>query len=119
MPTFCYNDKKTGELIHEVFPSSRIPEKITRGGVTYHRCRQAEWAGQGGARPSCWPMKSNALAVHPDQRKEYSKFAVKHGVPTYFDERGKPEFSDRNHRKKYCELVGAVDYEGGYGDSTG
>lgn len=119
MPAYCYNHEETKKLITEVFPSDNIPEEIERDGVIFKRCRPAEWAGQGGMQPSTWPMISRALAVHSSQREEYTNFAAKHGVPTDFDKGGHPVFRDREHRKNYAKLVGAVDYEGGYGDHTG
>lgn len=65
---------------------------------------------------STWPMISRALAVHPSQRRQYAKFAEEHDVPTEFDEMGHPVFRSKGHRKKYAELVGATDFDGGFGD---
>jgi len=94
------------------------PEFIRLPGsrVKCARCLPAEVAAQGGLHPSTWPMKSIALAVHPRQRMQYMEFAEKNGVPTHFDEKGHPVFNSKQHRKRYAELVGAFDLDGGYGD---
>jgi len=117
--TYCYVHPKTNEIIERVCGLGKQPKTITApDGAKCKRCTPAEYAGQGGLRPSTWPMKSSALAVHPTQRQQYMKFASEHGVPTHFDERGKPEFTGKLHKKKYAELVGATDFDGGYGDAN-
>jgi len=119
MPTYCYLNPKTAEIIEEVFPMDSIPEYyVLDDGTVCERCLPAEIAGQGGMRPTCWPMKSHALAVHPSQRDEFAKFDAEHGVPTEYDRMGKPIYRSQKHRKAHCELHGAVDYDGGYGDAT-
>jgi len=115
MPTYCYKDSKN--KIHDrVFPMGAAPEYVLINGGTAVRCRPAEYASQGGQHASTWPMTSQALAVHPSQRHEYMDFASKSGVPTHFDPRGRPVFRSRGHRRRYAELVGATDFDGGYGD---
>ena len=116
MPNYCYKEPKTDRIITRFFPSDSIPEYIKLDGVKCERCREAEWAGQGGMQASTWPMKSDAMAVHASQREQFMEFAAEYGVPTYFDERGRPEFRSKGHRKAYCELVGATDLDGGTGD---
>jgi hypothetical protein len=117
MPIFLYVHPETNKIIEEVFPCRKAPDSITLpDGTVCERCLAAEIASQGGANPACWPMYSQALAVHPSQRKEFEEFADKHGVTTEFDARGRPKFESKSHRKRYCELVGATDFDGGYGD---
>jgi hypothetical protein len=117
MATFCYLNPKTKEIIDEDFPCGEAPESIKlKDGTVAERCMAAEFSGQGGTEASCWPMTSQALAVHPSQKAEYEKFAGEHGVPTTFDKRGRPVFNSRGHRKQYAELVGASDFDGGYND---
>jgi len=117
MATFCYVHPKTTEVIDMDFPCGEAPEFIKlEDGTKAERSMAAEFAGQSGQSPSCWPMKSVALAVHPTQREEYENFAGSHGIPTKFDKMGRPVFQSRNHRKQYAELVGASDFDGGYGD---
>ena len=63
-----------------------------------------------------WPMLSDAMAVHPDQIQETREHAARHGVPTDFVPDGRPILLSRNHRKRYGELIGQYDRNGGYGD---
>lgn len=65
---------------------------------------------------TCWPMVSEALAVHPKQRQAAVEHAKRHGVPTDFDHLNRPIFRDRGHRKQYLRIRGAHDNSGGYGD---
>ena len=117
MARFLYEHPKTKRLFDMDFPCGEAPAAVTLDdGTVCERNLGAEIVGRGRATPACWPLKSNALAVHPTQRVEYMEFATKHGVPTDFDERGRPSFGSREHRKRYCELVGATDFDGGYGD---
>ena len=116
MITYCYRHPDTHEIIESSFNMGYAPDKIEIKGVVYERCLAAEIRGQGGMGTSTWPMKSKALAVHPSQRKEYTEFAKKNGVPTEFDKTGHPVFRTKQHRKRYAELVGATDFDGGYGD---
>jgi len=51
--------------------------------------------------PGTWPMKSDAAGVHPDQIKEATDHANKHGVPTSFTPDGRAIFTGREHRRKY------------------
>jgi len=116
MPTYCFVHPKTKRIIEHVCMISERPEFIMMQGVKCERCLAAELASQGGQQPSTWPMKSNALAVHPSQRNEYMQFAERNGVSTEFDKRGRPVFRTAKHRKQYAELVGATDFDGGYSD---
>jgi len=116
MATFCYRNPENDRIYERNFPCGEAPETVEVDGVVCERSIAAEAAGQGGLQTSTWPMRSNALAVHPTQREEYSRFSVKHGVPTEFDVMGRPVFRTKKHRREYCDLVGATDFDGGYGD---
>ena len=116
MPVHCYKNPTTTEIKNVFFGLGEAPEEHEIDGVVHTRCRAAEWHSQSGPAPSCWPMASNALAVHKTQRKEYSEFSIRNGVPTEFNERGQPVFTDRKHRSRYLNLVGATDFDAGYGD---
>ena len=65
---------------------------------------------------TCWPQKSEALAVHPKRINEAIDSAKKKGVPTRFDRAGRPVFESRQHRKRYLKAYGYHDNQGGYGD---
>lgn len=64
----------------------------------------------------CWPMASEAVAVHPKQVEEAHRVAREKGVPTEYDKVGRPVFTDRGHRKAYLKAFGVKDNQGGYGD---
>jgi hypothetical protein len=70
----------------------------------------------GGHLPGCWPLPSEAAAVHPAQAREAADHAKKLGVPTEFNGLGQPVFTDRAHRKRFLKAHGMVDRSGGYGD---
>lgn len=69
------------------------------------------------AAPSCWPMTSEALAVHPDQVAEANARNKRHGVnATYEPGTGMCLIPDRGERKRLLKLEGFKDRSGGYGD---
>lgn len=70
----------------------------------------------GGHAPSGWPMVSRAAAVHPNEIPAAMEHDQKAGVPTSYDRRGRPIFTDRGHRKRYLRSWGMHDQEGTYGD---
>ena len=69
------------------------------------------------ASPGIWPLKSEALAVHPSQIAEARESALKRGVPTDFTPSGRVIFRDRAHRRAYMKAYGYHDKDGGYGDA--
>jgi len=104
---------------YEIREYDDIKDGITlEDGTFCPRDLEYEWDHQRTQCPSTYPMISRALAVHPSQRKEYTEFARKNGVPTYFDKMGHPVFESRKHRKDYANLVGAKDFDGGFSDPT-
>src|SRR5262245_41681570 len=58
---------------------------------------------------SCWPMVSEALAVHPEQVAEANARNKKHGIAARYDEGGFCHIPDRSDRKKLLKLEGLVD----------
>lgn len=75
--------------------------------------------GTPGASLGCWtrPLESDALAVHPDQIAEAREDAARAGIPTDFTPDGRPMFTSRGHRARYCKHYGFFDRDGGYSDS--
>lgn len=63
-------------------------------------------------------LVSEAASVHPAQIKEARALLARHGVQTDFDQKGRPTFRSRSHRKAHCEALGFIDKSGGYGDAT-
>lgn len=66
--------------------------------------------------PSCWPMRSEALACHPDQVQEMNERNAKHGIGTRYEADGTAVIPDRGDRKRLLRLEGYHDKGGGYGD---
>ena len=66
--------------------------------------------------PGCWPMVSEACAVHTSQIAEATEIARKKGVPTEYDKIGRPILTDRGHRRAYNKAFGLRDNNGGFGD---
>lgn len=65
---------------------------------------------------SCWPMKSEAMACHPDQIPAIMERDRKAGVPTQRDRAGRPILTSRAHRRALMRVEGYHDNNGGYGD---
>jgi hypothetical protein len=69
-----------------------------------------------GHRPGCWPILSDALAVHPVDIEEAREDSRIKGVPTDFLPDGRAILESRQHRKQYLKAYGFHDRQGGYGD---
>lgn len=71
-----------------------------------------------GSQFSCatWPIKSEALGVHPDQISEAREQSIALGVPTEFTKDGRPILTGPKHRKRYAEALGFWDKNGGFSD---
>lgn len=62
------------------------------------------------------PLRSDALAVHPDQIPDAIARNKKHGLTGMrYDRRGRPVFTDRGQRKKLMKIEGAHDRNSYYG----
>ena len=69
-----------------------------------------------GGTKTCWPMRSEALACHPNQIPAIMERDRKHGVPTRRDKVGRPILTSRGHRRALMRLEKMHDKHGGYGD---
>lgn len=58
---------------------------------------------------SGWPMRSEALAVHPKQVAEANARNRRHGVNVTYDAEGFAIIPDRNERRKLLRLEGMHD----------
>ncbi len=65
---------------------------------------------------TCWPMKSDALAVHPKQIKAVRERNKKHGLHIEYARDGRPILQDRGQRRDLMKIEGVHDRNGGYGD---
>lgn len=72
--------------------------------------QRVQVAGVGGE--SGWPMKSDALGVHPNQRQHAYDESVRLGVPTQFDRVGRAILTDMQHRRKFSRALGYHDRDG-------
>jgi hypothetical protein len=70
----------------------------------------------GGTPTSGWPIKSLALAVHPNQVEQANARAKRHGINVTYSKSGACHIPDRANRKKLLRLEGMHDNRGGYGD---
>lgn len=69
--------------------------------------------------PGNWPMESDAAGINPDQIPEAMAYNERMGVPTQYNpETGAAIFTSREHRKRFCEISGLYDRNGGYGDQA-
>jgi len=51
-------------------------------------------------------------AVHPKDIGAAEAHAAKHGVPTYFDKQGRPNFTSMRHQSSYLKLIGMHNRDG-------
>jgi hypothetical protein len=70
----------------------------------------------GGHGSACWPMLSDALAVHPGQIQEAMERNKRHGLHVEYTEDGRPKLMDRGQRRDLMRAEGFHDNNGGYGD---
>lgn len=75
--------------------------------VVTERVQVAGVGGQAG-----WPMKSDALGVHPNQRQAAYEESVRLGVPTQFDRVGRAVLTDKSHAYKFRRVLGYFDRNG-------
>lgn len=64
---------------------------------------------------SCWPIKSDALAVHPVDVAAAEADAKRKGVPTEFLPDGRPVIRSSEHQKRYIKayrFFNRKDYSG-------
>lgn len=71
---------------------------------------------RGSRRKSTWPLKSDALGVHKDQRMDAIAESIAVGVPTDFTPDGRAVLESKGHRKRYAEALGYWDRDGGFSD---
>ncbi len=65
---------------------------------------------------AAWPIKSDALAVHPRQIKKVMERNRKHGLHVEYAKDGRPILADRGQRRELMKIEGAHDQQGGFGD---
>lgn len=126
MPTYCFKNEVTGEVVEKGFPMADVPESIRAvGGKIFVRSRSDEWSGRdpNSRIDKAWtrgkPLCSNSMSRHPFQAKEYYEVTKRHGCPTHLNEKGQPKIYSKRQRNGLLKLFHCVDRDGGYGDHTG
>ena len=107
--TYCYS---FGEMVLEFdAPFGKPPKALYVSGMIFERDKRAEIAPR--ERADAWVNhESVAMGCHPDDRELFMRDAKEKGVPTYFNERGNPEFRSKAHWDKYRRACGFVDKQG-------
>jgi hypothetical protein len=106
MPTYCFQNEKTGLIIERMFRIGKAPQRIEEAGRRYGRCFAAEAVG---VPAKGWPLTCVASGVQPDQAGELSKCLADAGVPTEVTSQGDPVYRDVSHRKKALKARGFFD----------
>ncbi len=121
MPTYCYTHLESGDPM-DIFMSIAEMERkenergeITVGGEVFARDIAREHSGFTKS-DAGWPMKCDAMGVHPSQINDERKRAEGLGTRIDFAPDGRAIFESRSHRKEYCRAMGYHDRNGGYGD---
>lgn len=67
-----------------------------------------------------WPRKSDALGIHPKQKKKMEAMFKHHGVPTEFDATdGRAIIRNNAHQRDIMKVLKCHNNDGGYGQVTG
>lgn len=119
MPSYSFKCFKCNNALTEIRPMSECKNKV--------RCpncdedMERDYVAEHSSTYHCsgnWPMVSDSMAVHPDQRAEAAADSIKKGVPTDYDSQGRPVLTSARHRKRYAEAYGFYAKSAGYSDPT-
>ena len=120
MPTYCYRRLDTNEIIEVTMTCDAMNRRQLGGEIISLTEAEGGEAG-GGTRairhysantvghtrpPGNWPRVSEALAVDPSQVPEAIEESRRLGVPTAFDNEGRPVLTGPGHRRKYAKAIG-------------
>jgi hypothetical protein len=70
----------------------------------------------GGPSASGWPLKSDALAVHPSQIAEANERNARAGCSVRYQEDGRAVIPDKGEYRKVLKIEGYHNRDGGYCD---
>lgn len=112
-----------GKTVEDFFPCGQAPEFITLDdGRKAQRDIGAECDARAGltrrAGTGIYPLLSDALGVHPNQRREAHEHSVKHGCATNFVEDGRAEIRNEKHHNALKRSIGCYDRNAGYSGVT-
>lgn len=123
MPLYSYRCGECGRVQHKLMGMQEIhPQYVDCpcGESMAVRSIAEDWRDTvRGGNPWRTGLVSKAAGVAKKQVAEAAAYDAAAGVPTEYDARGNAIFTSRSHRKKWCEVHGYVDVDGGYGDYTG
>jgi hypothetical protein len=119
MPVYCYTTEHGDRTIERFFPLSKEPNvpprRIKQDGRWYFHDLASEHRSFRNT-PGAWPMWSRSHGVAKDQIQQEQARDLAAGVPCRFDSRGRREFVDRSHRRKWMKARGYCDMDAGYSD---
>lgn len=110
MPTYHYTHEASGETIHV---TESIEAMLTRMGLVeqdgkqYLRDIASEQRQRSPVKCTNWPLRSDALGVHPAQRAEREALLKSAGCPTEFDRStGEAILTGPGHRRAVIRAMG-------------
>jgi len=120
-PVYCFRSYADEESVEKVMTVAEYDalEKTKGGNVYFDKkvwYRDYAMEQHGGQMATCWPLKSDAAGVHPDQIPEAKKKAAEAGIRIDFTPDGRAILESAKHRKAYCEFRSLYDRNGGYSD---
>lgn len=122
MANFLFTTRD-GKTVEDDFPCGQAPKYIVlHDGTIAKRDREAEIDVSAeltrGSGTGIYPLLSDALGVHPDQRQEAYEHSVKHGCATSFVEDGRAEIRNEKHHNALKRSIGCYDRNAGYSGVT-
>lgn len=129
MPTYTFREFETGRAHQITLPIAEYDRLMKTqdgdGAVEIEtdagpvRCWH-DWVGDAGTvgtrSPRGWPIKSDALACHPNDIAKESAFLASQGAATDFTPQGQPILTSRKHRNAVMAAYKAHDRDAGFGD---
>ena len=122
MPVYFYRRTDNDELIEVVMTADEMLLRqnkdsviILDDGVKAVRDIAAQYDGRRDV-PGNYPMLSDALGCHPDQRSQFTELSKEAGCETHFTSDGRAILESKGHRRSYAESRGLYDRNGGYSD---
>ena len=112
---YCYQCE-CGKKDERVLPLSEAGSKQQ---CSCGKVMERDYAAEGDGfthNPGNWPMKSEALGVHPSQIGEAKAMLAKKGVDVDYTPDGRAILRTQRHRKQVAEAEGFFDMSGSYGD---
>jgi hypothetical protein len=107
MPTYCYSNERTGQVVERVFRMGEAPARIRVGRVWFDRDFGAERVAVPAT--SGWPLTCYASGVNAEDAQALRDYLAQKGVPTEVTADGDPIYRNSQHRKKALKARGKHD----------